>query len=76
MNNAIYGDIFYDFAPGGIMGKKLIRVQINFVNESLLGEVIRIFGAEKDGQVLLYGENSRGRAFEASAKLTQREQQD
>ena len=62
------------FSPGGIMGKKLTRVQINFVNESLLGEVIRIFGAEKDGQVLLYGENSRGRAFEASAELVQREQ--
>ena len=30
--------------------------------------------AEKDGQVLLYGENSRGRAFEASAELVQREQ--
>lgn len=76
LNNAIYGDIFYDFAPGGIMGKKLTRVQINFVNESLLGEVIRIFGAEKDGQVLLYGENSRGRAFEASAELVERDMYD
>lgn len=72
LNNAIYGDIFYDFVPGGMMGKKITRVQINFVNESLLGETIRIFGEEQDGQVLLYGENSRGRAFEASGELIPR----
>lgn len=72
LNNAIYGDIFYDFAPGGIMGKKLTRVQINFVNESLLGETIRIFGQQQEGQVLLYGENSKGRAFEVSAELIPR----
>ena len=60
LHNAIYGDIFYDFVPGGIMGKKLTQVQINFVNESLLGETIRIFGQEQDGKVLMYGENSRG----------------
>lgn len=75
LNNAIYGDIFYDFVPEGMMGKKLEKIQINFVNESLLGETIRIFGEEKGGKVILYGENSRGRAFEASAELTQREQQ-
>lgn len=72
LNNAIYGDIFYDFVPGGMLGKKLNRVQINFVNESLLGETIQIFGQEKEGKVLLYGENSKGRAFEASAELVDR----
>lgn len=75
LNNAIYGDIFYDFAPGGIMGKKLTRVQINFVNESLLGETMRIFGEQQDGKVLMYGENSRGRAFEACAVLVERDEQ-
>lgn len=72
LHNAIYGDIFYDFVPGGIMGKKLTQVQINFVNESLLGETIQIFGQEQDGKVFLYGENSRGRAFESSAELVPR----
>lgn len=72
LHNAIYGDIFYDFVPGGIMGKKLTQVQINFVNESLLGETIQIFGQEQDGKVLMYGENSRGRAFESSAELVPR----
>lgn len=72
LHNAIYGDIFYDFVPGGIMGKKLTQVQINFVNESLLGETIQIFGQEQDGKVFLYGENSRGRAFEACGELVAR----
>ena len=42
-----------------------------FRGERLRG-ILRL--EEKDGQVLLYGENSRGRAFEASAELVQREQ--
>lgn len=72
LNNAIYGDIFYDFVPGGIMGRKLEKIQINFVNESLLGETIRLFGEETNGNVVMYGENSRGRAFEITAMLTHR----
>ncbi len=72
LNNAIYGDIFYDFVPGGIFGNKLEKIQINFVNESLLGETIRIFGEETNGNVVMYGENSRGRAFEMTAVLTHR----
>lgn len=72
LNNAIYGDIFYDFVPGGILGNKLEKIQINFVNESLLGETIRIFGEETNGSVVMYGENSRGRAFEMTAVLIHR----
>ena len=56
-----------------MMGKRLEKVQINFVNESLLGESLRIFGKEENGIVAMYGENSRGRAFEASAELILRE---
>ncbi len=73
LNNAIYGDIFYDFLPGGMMGKRLEKVQINFVNESLLGESLRIFGKEENGIVAIYGENSRGRAFEATGQVVPRE---
>lgn len=73
LNNAIYGDIFYDYVPGGIWGKRLEKIQINFINESLLGERLRLFGGETNGKVLLYGENSRGRAFEAEAMLEVRD---
>ena len=72
LNNAIYGDIFYDFVPGGIMGKKAHPGTNQFCQRKPVGETIRIFGGQQDSQVLLYGENSRGRAFEVSAELVER----
>lgn len=67
INNTIYGDIFEDFIPGGMMGRCLRAVQIDYINESMLGETLELFGGEEDGVVTLQGFNPRGLGFSARA---------
>ena len=61
------GDIFEDFIPGGMMGRCLRAVQIDYINESMLGETLELFGGEEDGVVTLQGFNPRGLGFSARA---------
>ncbi len=47
LNNTIYGDILTDFLPGGAQGNKYAEVQINYVNESAQGDVLKIYAAKE-----------------------------
>ncbi len=69
LNNTVYGDIVTDYLPGGALGRQYGEVQINFITESALGDVLKIYGEEKDGQVLMQGVNERGCGFIAAARL-------
>lgn len=70
LNNTVYGDIIADFLPGGAQGRQFSEVQINYVTESALGDVLKIYAEEQqDGQILMQGVNARGCGFTASAKL-------
>lgn len=69
LNNTVYGDILTDFLPGGPFGRQYSEVQINYVTESVQGDVLKIYAQEKDGAVLMQGNNARGCGFTVSAKL-------
>jgi acyl-ACP thioesterase len=69
LNNAVYGDIICDYLPGGIMGRQFSEIQINYVNESKLGETLEVYAQEQDGTVSMYANNERGRGFECTAVL-------
>lgn len=70
LNNTIYGDIITDFLPGGASGKNYTKVQIDYVTESVLGDVLSIYAREENNQVLMQGVNSRGCGFTAFAELS------
>lgn len=64
LNNAIYGDILLDYLPEEIRARGISEIQVSYVNESVLGETLRIFGgATGENEYLLYGENARGLGF-------------
>ena len=67
LNNAIYSDIFCDFVPGGMEGRKLADFQIHYIKESRLGEALTLFAKEQDGAVYLRGDNPRGQSFACRA---------
>ena len=69
LNNTIYGDILTDFLPGGAEGNRYAEVQINYVNESAQGDVLKIYAAKENGRVLMQGVHTRGCGFTASAVL-------
>lgn len=69
LNNTVYGDIVTDFLPGGAEGYRYGEAQVNYINESALGDVLKIYAAKKDGHVLMKGVNSRGCGFTATAAL-------
>lgn len=69
LNNTIYGDILTDFLPGGAQGNKYAEVQINYVNESAQGDVLKIYAAKENGRVLMQGVHGRGCGFTAAATL-------
>jgi medium-chain acyl-[acyl-carrier-protein] hydrolase len=69
LNNTVYGDIITDYLPGGARGRQYEEVQINYITESALGDVLKIYGEERDGQILMQGVNERGCGFTALAKL-------
>jgi acyl-ACP thioesterase len=69
LNNTVYGDILTDYLPGGPFGRQYSEVQINYVTESVLGDVLKIYAQEKDGQVLMQGNNARGCGFTACVTL-------
>ncbi len=70
LNNTIYGDILTDFIPGGVSGKRYTEVQIDYVNESTLNDVLKIYAREENSQILMQGVNSKGCGFTASAELS------
>ena len=70
LNNTIYGDILTDFLPGGADGKRYIEAQIDYVNESVLGDVLKIYACEENNRILMKGVHSRGCGFTASAVLS------
>lgn len=69
LNNAVYADFLTDFLPGGLEGKRIAQLQINYINESFLNDTIAMHGEVADGRFILYGDNARGRGFDAYALL-------
>lgn len=69
LNNAVYGDIISDFIPDGVVGRQFSEIQINYVNESKLGETLKIYAREQNGSITMYGDNERGRGFECTAVM-------
>jgi len=69
LNNAVYGDIICDCLPNGATGRQFSEIQINYVNESKLGETLQVYAQEQDGVVTMYGDNERGKGFECKAIL-------
>ncbi|MCI8388093.1 MAG: hypothetical protein HFE63_06450 [Clostridiales bacterium] len=49
MNNTNYPDMICDFVPD-MVGKRVISLGISFVNEARLGEVLKVYLANNDGQ--------------------------
>ncbi len=63
LSNALYVDFLTDFVPDC---PKITEFQINYVNECRLGDQIVLHGGKDEtGCWLVYGEHTRGRAFEA-----------
>ena len=66
LSNALYVDFLTDFVPHC---PKITEFQINYVNECRLGDQIVVHGGKDEtGRWLVYGEHTRGRAFEAYLK--------
>ena len=69
LNNAVYGDFIADYAPEGLAGR-VAEFQINYIGESLPGDTLAMYGQmTPEGEFLLYGENARGRGFDACARF-------
>lgn len=70
LNNTVYGDILLDFLPGGAERFRISQVWINFLTESRTGDTLKIYAGERDGAVLMRGDNARGCGF--AARITGR----
>ncbi len=68
MNNAVYGDVVWDFLPPGIRGDER-TVRINYLCETEEGDTLRIFGGLRGEKFLLRGDNAKGVSFTASVEL-------
>lgn len=69
LNNTVYCDIITDFLPGGALGRQFSEIQISYVAESALGDTLKIYADERDGCVLMRGDNDRGCSFTVSARM-------
>ena len=74
LNNAVYADLIGDFMPGGMPGKTIREVQINYISECRFGDCLKISTAEQSGRIYFFGENERGTSFEAYACLEEEKQ--
>lgn len=63
LNNAIYADILCDFLPGGMMGKEIEELQIQYLSECKMGEVLKLYAQKNENEVYFYGDNDRTRSF-------------
>ncbi|MBR4888342.1 MAG: hypothetical protein IKU17_04275 [Clostridia bacterium] len=69
LNNAVYADFLPDHLPGGMEGRRITELQINYINESFLGDTLTMHGSVEEEKFTMYGNNARGRGFEAYAVL-------
>lgn len=69
LNNTIYGDIITDFIPGGVKGVRFSKVHINYINESSLGDKLKIYAVRENGKIFMRGDNSKGTGFTVSADI-------
>lgn len=67
LNNTVYADILMDFLPGGAAGRTCLEAQIDYINEAKLGDVLKIYAAEKNNRIFMQGVHERGCGFTASA---------
>lgn len=70
MNNAVYGDVAWDFLPAALQDRIPARMQITYLGEVSLGEKMEIFSSETaEGEVRMKGVGPRGDSFSASMTL-------
>lgn len=67
LTNTVYGDIAEDFLPEKYREWKTI--QISYIAEGMLGDVLKIRGEEKNGGFLLIGTNENGLSFATKVEL-------
>lgn len=48
MNNTFYPDMLCDFISGGMNGKRIIGLAISYLNESVLGETLKVYYANDE----------------------------
>ena len=69
LNNTIYGDIITDFIPGGVKGMRFSKIHISYINESTLGEKLKIYAVKENSKLFMCGNNSKGIGFTVSADI-------
>jgi medium-chain acyl-[acyl-carrier-protein] hydrolase len=70
MNNAVYGDIVWDFLPPE-MRRSVRLIQINYLSEAGEGDVLRLSGGRSGAGFLLRGDHEGGASFTASAESSE-----
>jgi len=46
MNNTKYPDMLCDYVPGGMIGRRVVRISMHFMHEAAPGDTVRIYGGE------------------------------
>ena len=70
LNNAVYADIMCDCVPGGMDGRTVKYIAVNYINERRIGDALNIYCArcddpDSEGETLLFtGEADGKRCFE------------
>lgn len=70
LNNTVYADIVCDIVPGLLKGKRVSRFVISYLAENREGETLRLFHGQKDDDHYFWGNNTKGRSFEALLHVT------
>lgn len=69
MNNTVYGDVVEDFLPNGLQGREIEELQITYLNEASLDDVISIHASEQEENVRMKGLREKGDCFSALARF-------
>jgi medium-chain acyl-[acyl-carrier-protein] hydrolase len=70
MNNAVYGDVAWDFVPQELQDRIPARMQITYLGEVSLGEKMEIYSAQTGEQeIRMKGVGPRGDSFSAWMSL-------
>ena len=65
MNNTNYPDMLCNYIPGGMPGRRVVRMAIHFMNEAQAGDSLRIYGAEYDSSTFFRTVGRNGTGVEA-----------
>ena len=60
MNNVRYIDMFSDFIPGGLGGKRIVNADVYYVNEAPMGDCLKIYVSREVDDGKYYFRSVRG----------------